>query len=120
MTFATPRILYKIRVSGEVMKAINFVPGSLTFAIDMLGYGFLCLSTLAAGFAFEEAKDKVLRVLCIFHGALAVPTWASPIISGIFRSTSGQTNDTGNYVLLFWCAVFVPIALLFARYFKKG
>ena len=108
-----------LNLSGEVMKAIDFVPGSLTFAIDMLGYGFLCLSTLAAGFALGEAKDKVLRALCFFHGALVIPTLASPIISGIFRSTSDQANDTGNYVLLFWCAVFVPIALLFARYFKK-
>jgi hypothetical protein len=107
-------------LSNEVMKAINFVPGSPVFAIDMLGYGFLCLSTLAAGFALVEAKDKVLRALCFFHGALVVPTLASPIISGIFRSTSGQTNDTGNYVLLFWCVVFVPIALLFFRYFKGG
>jgi len=109
-----------LNLSSEVMKAINFVPGSPIFAIDMLGYGFLCLSTLAAGFALGEAKDKVLRALCFFHGALAVPTLASPIISGIFRSTSGQTNDTGNYVLLFWCVVFVPIALLFVRYFKEG
>jgi hypothetical protein len=109
-----------LSLSSEVLKAITFKPGSPTFAIDMLGYGFLCLSTLAAGFAFVEAKDKVLRVLCFFHGAIAVPTFASPIISGIFRSTSGQTNAVGNYVLLFWCIVFVPIALLFLRYFREG
>jgi hypothetical protein len=106
-------------LSNEVIKVITFKPGSPIFAIDMLGYGFLCLSTLAAGFALVEAKDKILRALCFFHGALAVPTFASPIISGIFRSPSGQTNDVGNYVLLFWCIVFVPIALLFMRYFKQ-
>jgi len=109
-----------LNLSSEVLKAITFKPGSPTFAVDMLGYGFLCLSTLAAGFALAEAKDKVLRALCFFHGALAVPTFAAPIISGIFRSPSGQTNDTGSYVLLFWCIVFVPIALLFMRYFKLG
>ena len=102
------------------MKAIAFKPGSPTFAIDMLGYDFLCLSTLAAGFALVEAKDKVLRVLCFFHGAIAIPTFAAPIISGVFLSTSGETDYTGNYVLLFWCIVFVPIALLFMRYFKEG
>jgi hypothetical protein len=109
-----------LNLSSEVLKAINFKPGSPTFAIDMLGYGFLCLSTLAAGFALVEAKDKVLRALCFFHGALAVPTLAAPIISGVFLSTSGETDNTGNYVLLFWCIVFVPIALLFMRYFKEG
>jgi hypothetical protein len=109
-----------LNLSSEVLKAITFEPGSPTFALDMLGYGFLCLSTLAAGFALAEAKDKVLRALCFFHGAIAVPTFAAPIISGIFRSTSGEADFTGHYVLLFWCIVFVPIALLFMRYFKEG
>ena len=105
-------------LSGEVLKAITFKPGSPIFALDMLGYGFLCLSTLAAGFALAEAKDKALRVLCFFHGAMVVPTLAAPILNGVFLSASGETDDTGNYVLLFWCVVFAPIALLFMRYFK--
>ena len=109
-----------LNLSSEVLKAIAFKPGSPTFALDMLGYGFLCLSTLAAGFALVEAKDKVLRALCFFHGAIAVPTFAAPIISGLFLTTSGETDFTGHYVLLFWCIVFVPIALLFMRYFKEG
>jgi hypothetical protein len=108
-----------LNLSSEVLKAITFKPGSPIFAIDMLGYGFLCLSTLAAGFALVEAKDKVLRALCLFHGAIAIPTFAAPIISGVFLSTSGETDFTGHYVLLFWCIVFVPIALLFMRYFKE-
>jgi hypothetical protein len=109
-----------LNLSNEVLKAITFKPGSPIFAIDMLGYGFLCLSTLAAGFALVEAKDKVLRALCFFHGALAVTGFGGPIISGAFLSTSGETDFTGYYVLLFWCIVFVPIALLFMRYFKEG
>lgn len=108
-----------LNLSSEVLKAITFKPGSPTFAIDMLGYCFLCLSTLAAGFALTEPKDKVLRALCFFHGALAIPTIASPILSGLFLTTSGETDFTGHYVLVFWCIVFVPIALLFMRYFKK-
>jgi len=107
-------------VSDVVLKAITFEPGSPIFAIDMLGYCFLCLSTLAAGFALVEAKDKVLRVLCFFHGAIAVPTFAAQIISGVHQSTGGGTDFSGHYVLLFWCIVFVPIALLFMRYFKEG
>jgi hypothetical protein len=104
-------------LSNDVVEAINFKPGSPVFALDMLGYVFLCLSTLAAAFALVKARDKVLRALCFFHGAIAVPTFAAPIISGVFL-TSGETDNTGNYVLLFWCIVFVPIALLFARYFR--
>ena len=112
--------LNPLNLSNEVLKAITFEPGSPIFSIDMLGYCFLCLSTLAAGFALVRARDKVLRVLCFFHGAIAVPTFAAQIISGVFQSTSGETDFTGHYVLLFWCIVFVPIALLFIRYFKEG
>ena len=69
---------------------------------------------------FIEAKDKALRVLCFFHGALAVSTLVGPLMSGMYLSTSGETDFTGYYVLLFWCIVFVPITLLFMRYFKEG
>ena len=65
--------LNPLNLSSEVLEAINFKPGSPTFTLDMLGYGFLCLSTLAAGFALTETKDKVLRVLCFFHGRLRFP-----------------------------------------------
>lgn len=106
-------------LSSAVLDVVRFKPGSPIFALDMLGYAFLSLSTLAAGFALTEARDKALRVLCFFHGALAVPTIASPIMSGVFLSASGETDNTGSYVLLFWCVVFVPIALLFARFFTR-
>ena len=111
--------LNPLNLSSEVLEAINFKPGSPAFSLDMLGYGFLCLSTLAAGFALTETKDKVLRILCFFHGAWTIPTIASPIISGLFRTASGETDFTGHFVLLFWCIVFVPIALLFMSYFEK-
>ena len=111
--------LNPLHLSSEVLMVISFKPGSPIFALDMLGYCFLCLSTFAAGFALAEAKDKVLRALCFIHGTLAVPTIAAPIMSGLFLTTSGETDFTGHYVLLFWCIVFVPIALLFSRYFKE-
>lgn len=103
----------------EVLKLIAFVPGSAAFALDMLGYSFLCLSTLAAAFTLPDPRDKALRVLCITHGAIAVPTLAAPILSGLFRSTGGQSNNIGSFVLLFWCALFTPIAILFRRVFRR-
>jgi hypothetical protein len=112
--------LNPLDLSGEVLNALRFVPGSPTFALDMLGYGFLCLSTLAAGFAFKDPRDSALKFLCFFHGALALPTIAAPIISGAFRSTGSQANDTGSYVLLFWCVIFVPLSSLFARFFRRN
>ncbi len=112
--------LNPLQLSADVMKALDFEPGSPAFAIDMLGYGFLCLSTLAAAFALVSPRDRALRALCFFHGALAVPTLAAPIMSALFMSPGGAPNDTGSYVLLFWCAVFTPIALLFMRHFREA
>lgn len=109
-----------LNLSSEVLMAITFKPGSPMFAIDMLGYGFLCLSTLAAGFALTHPEDRALRALCFFHGSLVIPTLAAPIISGLFLTPSGETDFTGHFVLLFWCIVFVPMALLFMKYFKAG
>jgi hypothetical protein len=105
-------------LSSEVLKLVAFAPGSQAFAVDMLGYAFLCLSTLAAAFALSDPRDRILRVLCLVHGALVLPTLAAPILSGIFGSAGGQSNDTGTYVLLAWCAIFLPIALLFVRHFS--
>ena len=104
-------------VSPDVLKLVAFKPGSQAFALDMLGYAFLCLSTLAAAFALTDPRDRALRTLCLIHGALVIPTLAAPIMSGIFGPASGQANDIGTYVLLAWCAIFLPIALLFARHF---
>lgn len=56
-----------------VVETVRFKPGYPVFALDMLGYCFLCLATLAAGFALPAAKDHVLRALCFFHGALIIP-----------------------------------------------
>jgi hypothetical protein len=103
----------------EVLQLVRFIPGSPTFAIDMLGYGFLCLSTLAAAFVLTDPRDKSLRVLCYISGAVALPTLAAPIISGVFRSTGGQANDVGSYILLLWCILFIPLALLFASHFRR-
>lgn len=102
----------------DVLKLVRFVPGSPTFALEMLGYVFLCLSTLAAGFTITKSTDRALKILCLVHGAIALPTLASPILSGIFRSSGGGANDIGSYILLFWCALFTPLAVLFARYFR--
>jgi hypothetical protein len=100
---------------GRLLKKLNFF-NSLP---DMLGYAFLCLTTLAAAFTLLDPRDRALRVLCLVHGALVLPTLAAPVMSGMYRSGDGGANDIGNWVLLFWCAIYAPIALLFARYFGR-
>ena len=106
-------------LSNDLLRLIAFVPGSPIFAIDMLGYSFLCLSTLWVAFCLDDASDKALRLLCIIHGFLLVPTAAAPLMSRMYLSGSGQASTAGSWVNLFWCAVFIPIAVLFAASFRR-
>ena len=103
----------------EALMLITFIPGSPMFALDMLGYAFLCLSTLAAAFTFSDPRDRALRILCIIHGFLALPTLAAPILSGVFSSPNGRPNDISAWVLLSWCAIFTPIPLFLAKLFHR-
>ncbi len=105
--------------SPESLSLIAFVPGSATFALDMLGYVFLCFSTLWVAFTLLNPKDRALRVLCIIHGFLAVPTVAAPLMSSMYLSPGGQASTAGSWVNLFWCVLFAPIAVLFAAFFRR-
>ena len=107
-----------LNVAPDVLRLVAFVPGSPAFALDMLGYVFLCLSTLCAAFTVVGTKHRPLRVLCIVHGVLALPTIAAPLMSAMYRTTNSRPNSAGIWVNLFWCAVFAPLALLFGLYFR--
>lgn len=108
-----------LNLSPALLQLLAFVPGSPTFAIDMLGYVFLCISTLWVAPALVERKDRALRVLCVIHGFLAIPTVLAPLMSGMYRDPSGESSAAGSWVNLFWCLLFAPIAILFAVSFRR-
>ncbi len=106
-----------------------YTPGTAIFALDMLGYACMCLATWAAAYSFT-GRDNVstwIRRLFIIHGVLVFPTILAPVlmagtgangttISGV--TTSGAGDKLGYVVLLFWCAIFIPLTLTVMRYFR--
>jgi len=57
-----------LNLPQEVLRLVTFVPGSPMFALDMLGYAFLCLSTLAVAFTILDPRDKPLLFAAMFRG----------------------------------------------------
>jgi hypothetical protein len=86
--------------------------GGRSFTRAALGlaamYGVLC-----AG----KGAEKVLKVFCAINGFLAVPTVVFPAMR-FSQSGTGSSDAFGVLVLLFWCIIFLPIPITFARLFR--
>lgn len=111
-------------VSSDAMELFIFKPGSAIFAIDMLGYVFLALSTLVLAPLFKDNKKsklkKALRVMLIIHGLFFISTLIFPVIGFQESASTSQSSDIfGGLALLFWCVLFVPIPIMFAKLFKQ-
>lgn len=106
--------------SAELLPFI-FTPGSVFFAVDMLGYGFMCLATwFAAGvFGSQDSLSLWIRRLAVFHGWLVFPTLIAPALLPSPSLSAPEAHGVwGSLVLVFWCLVFAPLAYLVARHFR--
>jgi hypothetical protein len=104
----------------DIIKMFDYQePGSWMFVVDMLGYGFMTLSTLFTAFVFEKDKpDKWLRIIYIIHGIFFVPTIIFPLLP--LGSSSEESDIFGAIALLFWCGLFIPLSGLTCRYFMRN
>ena len=106
-------------LSDEALSIISYGHiGSLFFNYDLLGYGFMGLSTFLIGFTIEPKSkgDKVLRGLLWGHGVFFLSCLFMPMFA-VF--TKGTSNVPGTILLEIWCAYFIPICILWYRYFRK-
>jgi hypothetical protein len=102
---------------SALIEMLRFTPGSLMFAQDMLGYTFLCLATLAAAPVFSgDRLSRWLKGLFIAHGLVFVVPLIFPTLS---FSDGASGDEIGVLANLFWCALFAPIAVLLALYFRR-
>lgn len=106
-------------LSGEMLSIISYgCIGSLFFNYDLLGYGFMGLSTFFIAFTIEAKSkgDRVLRGLLWGHGAF----FLSCLLVSMFPIfTAGTSNIPGTILLEVWCAYFMPICILGYRCFRK-
>lgn len=105
----------------EVLGALRMLPGTWMFALDILGYGIMGLSTLLIGCALvpEGRAEALLRRLLMLHG-IFFPICVVMPMTGIFAGgESSGWMASGAPVLLVWCVYFAPVMALGTRYFAK-
>ncbi len=107
-------------LNEQAERVLSFLPGSLMFGYDLLGYGMMSLSTFFIGLSMKPQKkpDKWLRYLMMIHGVFFLGCFFMPI-TGVFSTASASDSIGGNIALLFWCAYFIPIGILTYRHFGK-
>lgn len=106
---------------AEAVKMFEYAPGTAFFAINMLGYAFMTLSTLFASQAFTgPGITKWIKYTMLFHGIFFIPTLVFPCLSFPQSADTLQaSNRFGEIALLFWCLIFIPIPILLAAFFKE-
>lgn len=108
-------------LTEQAERVLSFLPGSLTFGYDLLGYGMMSLSTFFIGLSMKPRNkpDKWLRCLMMIHGVFFLGCFFMPI-TGVFSAASASDSIGGNIALLFWCVYFIPIGVLSFGHFGKN
>lgn len=105
-------------LSGEALRLLEFSPGSVLFAVDMLGYGFMTLATFASAPVFVgSGLNRWLRVWFVAHGLMVVPTLLAPLTMG--GGAGGGSDVIGSLVLIGWSVFFLPLAGMVVVYFRR-
>ncbi len=106
------------RLDEKILSIIDYGhTGSLFFNYDLLGYGFMALSTFFAGFLVNktEKHGKTLSLMLKIHGIFFPSCFLVPMFP-LFNGGDGDTL-TGTVLLLVWCAYFLPVCCLGFGYF---
>ena len=106
-------------LSEETRMILDYQAFGLFFALNLLGYGMMALSTFFAGItiAIQSKTDKALKFLLMLHGIFAVSGLLIPMLN-IFATIDGG-YWIGTLVLMVWCAYFAPVGILTLKYLKK-
>jgi uncharacterized membrane-anchored protein len=107
-------------LSGEILELIDYSKFGLFFNLNLLGYGFMALSTFFIGIKLEtkNKEEKILKYLLCIHGIFFISCLITPLL-GIFNKNTADGDVFGIIALLFWCIYFMPICILSYRYFEK-
>ena len=106
-----------LELTDETIKLISYAPGSVAFALDMLGFTFLCLSVLALAPLFSYKKDRLLTSFIWINGLFVPPTFIFPVF--FVSQNSTPSDNAGSIALFIWCLIFLPVPLLLASRFNQ-
>lgn len=109
-------------LTPQASQILNYKQGGLFFNYDLLGYGFMALSTFFTGLTIEDKtkSDKVLKWLMLIHGIFFIACFIMPM-TGIFVQTADSDPGKGGVIALeCWCAYFIPVGILSFIHFCKN
>ena len=110
-----------VTLDKETLSIISYEHlGSLFFNYDLLGYGFMGLSTFFIGFTITPRNrgEKVLRLLLWIHGIFFISCLFMPMFP-VFTPDMAGGVIIGTLILLVWCAYFLPVCVLGWKYFRQ-
>jgi hypothetical protein len=107
-------------LTGIAAQLLDYRTFGMMFNLDLLGYCLMALSTFFAGLTIRvrDQADRALKILLLVHGIFAPMCFAMPIL-GLFSANMQGAEWIGTAVLEFWCAYFLPVAILSYRYFSR-
>ena len=106
----------------QASQIIDYSRGGLFFNYDLLGYGFMALSTFFTGLTIENKtkSDKILRCLMMLHGIFFIVCLIMPMTGILQQTTDNNSGKAGVIALEFWCVYFAPIGILSFMHFRKN
>jgi hypothetical protein len=112
------------RADPIALTVVEYKPGSALFAIDILGYVLLSLSTLFLASSLKGTDEHVLIGALRFHGLFGVTSIAVPFLPMIYEERPNKEAADDNFIwqlpLISWCGIFMPTCILMARYFASN
>lgn len=101
-------------LTDQAAQILDFNKGGLIFNYDLLGYGFMALSTFFTGLTIEGKSkvDRVLKWLMLIHGFFFIVCLIMPITEVLRQTADANAGKGGVIALECWCAYFIPVGVL--------
>ena len=108
-------------LTPQASQILDFSKGGLIFNYDLLGYGFMALSTFFTGMTIEDKtkSDKILRWLMMIHGIFFIVCLIMPMTGILVHTADSNSSKAGVIALECWCVYFIPIGILSFIHFRK-
>ncbi len=111
--FTQVTVVNKANAPEDVLYVLNYSNLNIMFYLDLLGYGFMALSTLFLGLSLETKNkiDKAFKILLMGHGIFFLPCLIMPM-TPLLDKTEGSSSKGGVIALEIWCIYFIAVCVV--------
>jgi hypothetical protein len=108
--------------SPDALSVVQYPPPSAFFAVDILAYTFLGISTLFVALSIEDSESRALKTALFVHFVQAIVGFAIPLTPMVWGPPKEDDGDDFNWMvpLYGWCLVFsICCGLHWQRFRRK-